>query len=163
MSETNQELVSILQEQIAIEEQTLNDLHEAEENAKEVAVRLVFMEMRLDTWKHMKFLEGMIEMMEKTPCDRWSAKVQRYVDRVKLSRQLDSFIAQESKMIDLLDKALEQMKDPIGILLLQHLREDETRHHTDLEEITRLVNMQPLQTVKGVTGSDIVCEEPEDE
>ncbi len=162
MSEPNPQLVSILQNQITVEEQTLNDLHEAEKGAEEIAVRLVFMEMRLDTWKHMKFLEGMIEMMKKTPCDRWSAKVQRYVDRVKLSRDLESFRMQESKMIHLLDNALAEMNDPIGVLLLQHLRNDEERHHTDLEEITRLVKMQPLQTVKGVTGSDIVCEDPED-
>ena len=157
----NTKLVEILSDQIAVEEQTLTDLQKAEDRASETAVKLVFMEMRLDTWKHKKFLEGMIEMINSTPCDRWSAKVQRYIDRVKLSRELTEFMSQESKMIELLDQALEEMTDPLGKLLLQHLRHDEERHHSDLEDITRLIQLQPLQSVKGETGADIVCDDPE--
>ena len=155
-------LMEILEEQVKVEEGTLTQLQAAELDASETAVRLVFLEMRLDTLKHKEFLEGMIEMMRHTPCDRWSAKVQRYIDRVKLSRQLDSFKEQESKMIELLDRALKEAADPLGKLLLLHLRMDEERHHSDLEEMTRLIKMQPLQTVTGDTGASIVCETDED-
>ncbi|MBD3407998.1 MAG: hypothetical protein GF411_17895 [Candidatus Lokiarchaeota archaeon] len=158
MAKGNDELIEILQDQVSVEENLLNDLENAEERVHETAVRLVFMEMRLDTWKHKEFLKGLIEMLMDTPCDAWSAKVQRYIDRVKLSRDLESFKKQESRMIDLLDKAIEKMTDPLGELLLEHLRKDEERHHADLEELVRIIQMQPLQSVKGETGADIVCD-----
>ena len=154
-------LMEILREQIEVEKETFIELEKAEASAQEAAVRLVFMEMRLDTMKHQKFLEGLLEMMTETPCDRWSAKVQRYVDRVKLTRQLESFISQEAKMLRLLEQAIEEMEDSLGTLLLQHLKEDEEKHHFSLQEINRLVQKQPLQSVKGKTGADIVCENPD--
>ncbi|MFW9843072.1 MAG: hypothetical protein ACFFEV_00690 [Candidatus Thorarchaeota archaeon] len=152
------ELSTILNEQIDVEQETLKNLELAEEQASETAVRLIFMEMRFDTAKHIKFLESIIKMLETTPCDEWSAKVQRYIDRVKLQRDLESFIEQESKMITLLEKALTKIDDPLARFLLLHLKEDEESHHDDLKELVRLIQMQPLQRVKGEKGSDIVCD-----
>lgn len=161
MANRNEELIEILREQIAVEESTIESLQEAEAHVRETAVRLVFMELRLDTWKHKKFLEGLIEMLQVTPCDAWSAKVQRYIDRVKLSRDLETLKQQESKMISLLNRALEKMDDPLGELLLNHLRRDEERHHADLVDLVRIIQLQPLQTIKGQKGTDIVCDDAE--
>ncbi|MHA2228769.1 MAG: hypothetical protein ACXABL_06135, partial [Candidatus Thorarchaeota archaeon] len=79
MTQSDQKLIDILSKQIDVEKRALDKLIKAEEEAEETAVRLVFMEMRLDTWKHVKFLEGMVEMLNVTPCDEWAAKVNRYV------------------------------------------------------------------------------------
>lgn len=158
MSGNEEEIIEILQSQIEVEKKTLDRIARLEEEAKEVAVRLAFMDLRLDTWKHIKFLEGMIEHIETVPCDEWSAKVGRYAGRVKLERELESLIEEEGEMVDLLDKALSKINDPIARLMLDHMREEEESHTTDLRQLVTLIKQAPLQAKKGQKGTDIVCE-----
>ena len=154
---TNQKLLYLLEKQIEVEKKTLNMLSKAESEVSETAVRLAFLDLRLDSWKHQKFLEGMIEMINETPCDEWSAKVQRYVDRIKLQKTLDALIVEEKEMLSLAQKSIEEMKDPIGKFLLIHLRDDEQTHTESLEELSKLIMSAPLQSVKAQKGSDIEC------
>lgn len=158
MSEADSEVIDIFRTQIALEQKTLDRLVKLEEDAKETAVRLAFMDLRLDTWKHIKFLEGMIELLTTTPCDEWSAKVGRYAGRVKLERELVILRKDEDKMTDLLGKAIMKVNDPIANLLLEHLKEEEISHSKDLQKLVKLIQQSPLQSKKGVKGTDIVCD-----
>lgn len=158
MSEADREVIDIFKTQIELEQKTLDNLVKLEEDAKETAVRLAFMDLRLDTWKHIKFLEGMIELLTTTPCDEWSAKVGRYAGRVKLERELGNLRKDEDQMISLLGKALKKIKDPIASLLLEHLKEEEISHSKDLQKLVKLIQQSPLQSKKGVKGTDIVCD-----
>ncbi len=158
MSQADSEIIEIFQEQIKIEQRALNKLVKLEEEAKETAVRLAFMDLRLDTWKHVKFLEGMIELLSTTPCDEWSAKVSRYAGRVKLERELDNLRSDEDEMINLLSKAISKVEDPIAKLLLEHMKEEERHHYTDLGKLVKLIQQAPLQSKKGEKGTDIVCD-----
>lgn len=158
MSGSEAELIEIMKDQIEVEQGALNRLVKLEEDAKETVVRLAFMELRLDTWKHIKFLEGMIEHLTTTPCDEWSAKVGRYAGRVKLEREIESIISDETKMVKLLDKALEIINDPIALLLMGNLRKEENNHLDYLSNWVRIIQQAPLQAKKGVKGTDIVCD-----
>lgn len=158
MSETDAEVIAVLNEQIQVEQETLDKLVRLEEDSRETAVRLTFLDLRLDTWKHIKFLEGMKELLTTTPCDEWSAKVGRYAGRVKLERELDSLAQEEDKMIELLEKALDKVSDPIAILLLEHMKDEESSHSKDLRQLVKLIQMSPLQSKKGEKGTDIVCD-----
>ncbi|MHA1956311.1 MAG: hypothetical protein ACW968_05230 [Candidatus Thorarchaeota archaeon] len=157
MTQSDQKLIDILSKQIDVEKRALDKLIKAEEEAEETAVRLVFMEMRLDTWKHVKFLEGMVEMLNVTPCDEWAAKVNRYVGRVKLERTLHSIMKEEDEMIDLLNASIDEVQDPIAKFLLEHLKRDEKGHNEALEKVIRIIQQAPLQSKKGEKGTDIVC------
>ena len=161
MSTADLDLIEILQKQIEIEKDTLNKLSIAEEEVSETAVKLVFMELRLDSWKHQKFLEGIIEMLKETPCDAWSAKVQRYIDRVKLDKTLHDLVKAESEMFALAEKALKSTDDPVAQYLLNHLKHDEQHHKKELENLITLIQTSPLQAKKGQKGTDIVCETEE--
>lgn len=154
---TNEKLIEILQKQMDIEESTLSELVEAEESVTEPAVRLILMELRLDTWRHKKLLEGIIEILDTTPCDTWSAKVQRYIDRVKLGRTLESVLVGEGQMIEYLEQAILEVDDPLAIAIFERLKDDEERHDKDLREVITMIKTAPLQTKKGEKGSDIVC------
>jgi rubrerythrin len=158
VSGTEAEIIEIMNEQILIEQETLDRLVKHEEDAKETVVRLAFMELRLDTWKHIKFLEGMIEHLTTTPCDEWSAKVGRYAGRVKLERVIDSLISDESKMIKLLDKALKKIEDPVALLLMENLKDEENSHLEYLTKWVKVIQQSPLQSKKGEKGTDIVCD-----
>ena len=158
MSQADSEVIDIFKNHIEVEQKTLNRLVRLEEEAKETAVRLAFMDLRLDTWKHIKFLEGMIELLSTTPCDEWSAKVGRYAGRVKLERELIILRKEEDQMVELLDKAINKLDDPIAKLLLQHMKEEEESHSTDLAKLVKLIQQAPLQSKKGEKGSDIVCD-----
>ncbi len=158
MSTADVELIETLEKQIEVEKATLNKLSKAEEEVSETAVKLVFMELRLDSWKHQKFLEGIIEMLKETPCDAWSAKVQRYIDRVKLDKTLNELVDAESEMFSLAEKALKKTNDPVAQYLLSHLKHDEQHHKKELEGLITLIQTSPLQSKKGQKGTDIVCE-----
>ncbi|UCE10444.1 MAG: hypothetical protein JSW61_00535 [Candidatus Thorarchaeota archaeon] len=161
ISPTDEKLIEILEKQIEVEEKTLKELSEAEDAASEPAVRLILMELRLDTWKHKHLLEGIVEILTTTPCDTWSAKVQRYIDRVKLERTLQKVMAKESEMVDYLSQALENVQDPIAAMIFGHMKHDEERHGRDLADVIKLIRTAPLQTKKGEKGTDIYCP-PED-
>lgn len=158
MSGSEAQIIEIMKDQIKVEQDALNRLVKLEEDSKETVVRLAFMELRLDTWKHIKFLEGMIEHLTTTPCDEWSAKVGRYAGRVKLEREIDSLINNENEMVDLLDKALDKIHDPIAQLMMRNLRDEENSHREYLADWTKLIQQAPLQTKKGEKGTDIVCD-----
>ncbi len=155
---TDSEIIEIFKSQIEVEQATLSKLVKLEEDAEETAVRLCFMDLRLDTFKHVKFLEGMIELLDTTPCDEWSAKVGRYAGRVKLERELNNLMNDESDMIDLLDNALSKIEDPIARLLLEHMKEEERSHHDGLEKLVGVIKQAPLQSKIGEKGTDIVCD-----
>ncbi|MHA1862485.1 MAG: hypothetical protein ACTSWA_01855 [Candidatus Thorarchaeota archaeon] len=155
---TDSEIIEIFKSQIEVEQATLNKLFKLEEEAEETAVRLCFMDLRLDTFKHVKFLEAMIELLDTTPCDEWSAKVGRYAGRVKLERELNNLMSDERDMIGFLDNALNMIGDPIARLLLQHMKEEERSHHDGLEKLVAVIQQAPLQSKKGEKGTDIVCE-----
>jgi bacterioferritin (cytochrome b1) len=155
----DQELIEILNSQIEVEKSTLKEIDELEETVTEPNVRLVLMSMHLDTWKHQKFLEGVVKIINKIPCDLWSEKVQRYVDRIKFERKVNALMDREASMIDYLGKAINLMSDPIGIMLLEHLRNDEERQNENLKKLIRIIQQAPLQPKKGVKGSDIECKE----
>lgn len=158
MTTVDRDLMETLQKQIEVEKETLNRLSRAEEEVSETAVKLVFMELRLDSWKHQKFLEGILEMLQETPCDAWSAKVQRYIDRVKLEKTLNELVRAEAEMFSLAEKALKATEDPVAQFLLGHLKHDEQHHKKELEELITLIQKSPLQSKKGTKGTDIVCE-----
>jgi len=155
---SNAEVIDLFKQQIDVEKKTLDKLVKLEEAANETTVRLAFMDLRLDTWKHVKFLEGMIEALTTTPCDEWSAKVGRYAGRVKLDRELNALVEDESQMVLLLGKALKKVNDPIARLLIEHMQDEEKSHHLDLKKLTSLIKQSPLQPKKGVKGTDIVCD-----
>ena len=158
MTTNDAKLIELLEKQIEVEKRTLDTLAKAEDEAKETAVKLVFMQMRLDTWKHQKFLEGMIEMITQTPCDEWSAKVSRYTGRVQLERYFDDLIKDQSDMVELTTRSLEHIRDPLAEHLLLHLKDEEEKHTRALEKMITLVKQSPLQSRKAEKGSDIVCE-----
>ncbi|MBD3157384.1 MAG: hypothetical protein GF309_01225 [Candidatus Lokiarchaeota archaeon] len=154
-----QKLMDVLQNQIDVESSTLEQLSEYEGESRQAVVRLVLLFMRLDTWKHQQFLEGVIDLLNEAPCDTWSAKVDRYTERIQLERRLESLLEQEKQMSDYLGQAIEEMDNPVARKLLSHLREDEMRHQKDIKELVSLVKQYPLQPKKGEKGSDIICEE----
>ncbi len=158
MTGKEEKLIGLMREQIDVEKRNLEALAQAENEAKETAVRLALMNMRLDTWKHQKFLEGMIEMMTTTPCDEWSAKVGRYAGRVKLERDLEEFMNDENDMIKLANEALGLVNDPLAAFLLEKLKEEEERRFGELEELVTLIKQSPLQSKKGKKGTDVVCD-----
>ncbi|MHA1938095.1 MAG: hypothetical protein ACW97O_07770 [Candidatus Thorarchaeota archaeon] len=158
MTEADEKLIGLMKQQIEVEKRNLNALAEAENEARETAVRLALMNMRLDTWKHQKFLEGMVEMLTTTPCDEWSAKVGRYTGRVKLERNLEELLNDENDMIKLAGEALGLVNDPLAAFLLEKLREEEERRYGEIEELVKLIKQAPLQAKKGEKGTDVVCE-----
>lgn len=158
MNNKDAQMIELLRKQIEVEEKALLTISKAEEEAKETAVKLILVQMRLDTWKHQELLKGMIEMLTDTPCDEWSAKISRYTGRVRLERHFEKLQQQEKMMGDITSEILKLTKDPLARHLLIHLRNEETMHERDLKEIISLVKQTPLQSKKAEKATDIICE-----
>jgi hypothetical protein len=159
MNTNDEKLRETLKKQIEVEKETIEMVKKAEERVSETAVKLAFLEIRLDSYKHQKFLEGFLEMLDVTPCDEWSAKAQRYVDRVKLERTVNSIKEKEIEMLSLAKKSLENVSDPIAEFMLNHLIGDEKHHRDTLMKLIRIIQKSPLQSVKAEKGTDIVCDD----
>ncbi|MEM2142439.1 MAG: hypothetical protein QXS20_01390 [Candidatus Thorarchaeota archaeon] len=157
MTSTTGSIRETVMRQIEIEKSIIQQILQAEKEAEDTAVKLVYTDVRMDSEKHVRFLEVLLELMDKTPCDEWSAKIDRYIDRVKLERTLQSMKQKENEMSELSEKLVEMINDPLGRFLVTHLSEDEKRHESDLEELIKLVKTAPLQPKRAKKGSDIKC------
>ena len=62
-------------------------------------------------------------------------KVDSYVDKLVVKRELERHIGMEQNALDLVKEEIDQTNDEGIKLLLQHIADDEDRHHTLLRTI----------------------------
>ena len=129
-------LIELIRKQKAIEDEVSKSIEVQLEKTNTAAGRLLMTEMKFDARKHAAILQGILDVIEKNDgVQLWDYKVDAYVDKLVVKRELEKHIMIEK---DTLEMAKEEMRhtDDAGIkLLLQHIAEDEDRHHTLLRTI----------------------------
>ncbi len=129
-------LIELVKKQKAIEDEVSKSVETQLEQVNTAAGRLLLTEMKFDARKHSAILQGILDVIEKnSDVQLWDYKIDSYVDKLVVRKELEKHIAIEK---DTLDMAKEEMRhtDDEGIkLLLQHIAEDEDRHHALLKTI----------------------------
>ncbi|MFB0523377.1 MAG: ferritin family protein [Candidatus Bathyarchaeia archaeon] len=147
---SGKELVNMIQAQIKLEKDTTRKVREMEEATGNLAAKLLLAEMRLDTEKHAKILQTMLDLMKqreagmpiKTHLDAttiklWDAKIDSYVDTLVVKKMLEDHVKVETDMLKHVEKEMKKTDDEALKVLFKHIADDEKKHHEIMETILK--------------------------
>lgn len=123
------ELEKLLREWIKIEEDAINKLSEKEKLSKNVVANLLLHEIIIDSTSHINMLEAIIDVI--------NGKVDTKATIEVSLEEIRDHIRMEEKALDFAKKTIEKINNKAVKLLLQHIIEDEERHHEILEKLAK--------------------------
>jgi len=137
--ETRERLIELIRKQIEIERENVRQVNETEKKIDNAAAKLSLLEIRLDSQKHADILNGILEVLRGVPPSKtlWEHRIESYIDPFVVKRELESHIKREDEMLDHVEEEIKQTKDEGLKLLLQHIADDERKHHDILEAIVK--------------------------
>jgi rubrerythrin len=127
-------LSKMLDQQIAIEEKAIKAYEEAMEMIGNFAYRLIFEELLMDSMKHKRIFEVIKQNLALPPSD-WDLAMSKRIGEYISPIELEKHIKLEEGMINTLKKQTKTVKDETIRHLLEHVLEDENRHHSVLKKL----------------------------
>jgi rubrerythrin len=148
--ERREKLVELLKTQIKIENEHVKRIGELEEKVGNAAAKLLLLEMRLDSQKHAGILTGILGVMKQVPSDQtlWQHTLAGYVDPMLVKKSLEIHIKMETDVLDHVKNEMKHTKDKGLKLLLQHIQQDEQKHHIILQTIVK--NLYKINTYRAL-------------
>jgi len=145
MKSEENDLLEMLQKNRDIELTNVKMVQEKEERFKSAGVRLTLYQIRMDSAKHAQIYQTLIDLIkEGTTKYLWDYRIDRYVGQIATDRVLQEHVELENDMIRGTEQALRRTDDPGMKLMLQHIVDDEKRHHKMLMDvIKRLLQLGP--------------------
>lgn len=145
------DFVDLIKTQLRLEENTAKQIKELEAEITNLAAKLLLAEMRFDTEKHAKILIKILGAMEQYASERsttnfWQIETAEYVDALVVKQMLENHVNVETKMLDQVKKEMKNTDDAAIKMLLQHIINDEKKHHEILEGI--LENAFKMESLK---------------
>lgn len=130
-------LIELIKRQIGIEKQIGKSVEQQLEMVHTAAARLLMTEMKHDAKKHASILQGILDVIADSDVPLWDYKINSYVDKLVVKKELERHIEIEQKTLNLVKEEIDQTNDGGVKLLLQHIADDEDRHHTLLRTIVK--------------------------
>ena len=135
---TEQTLVDLLKEQLKIEKNFVTAIDSEIESVHNVAARLLLLETKKDSEKHALIIEGILQTLKKGESKPlWDTLQDSYVDKMVVKRKLENHVKTETVMLEHIEKELKEAKDEGIQLLLEHIAEDEKKHHKILQTVIK--------------------------
>jgi len=136
--ESKEKLIELLKKQVAVEKTNVKEVGETEKKVGFAAAKLFLNIIRLDSRKHMEILNGIMQVLDGIPPGKtlWEHQVDSYIDPFVVQRELENHMSREAEMIKHVEKEIKQTQDEGLKLLLQHIANDEKKHHEILESVT---------------------------
>jgi rubrerythrin len=128
-------LIGLIKKQIGIEKQVGKSVEKQLEMVHTAAARLLLMEMKYDAKKHASILQGILDVIAGSDVPLWDYRIGSYVDKLVVKKELDKHIEIEKFTLDMAKQEIRHTDDDGIKLLLQHIVEDEDRHHALLRTI----------------------------
>lgn len=136
--ETKKSFFDMIRKHIEFEKSTANMCVELRKKVDTAAGRLLLTEMQLDSTKHARILEEMLNIVEKAPPARlWDYRIDSYVDSLVVKRELEKHLRLEQEMLRDVEDEIKATKDEALKLLLQHIAADEKKHNEIIQTILR--------------------------
>lgn len=134
-----EELIQLIKKQIKIEKEHVKRINELVKKVDTAAAQLLLLEMRLDSQKHANILDGILKVFRRMPPSKvlWNYKIESYVDNLVVKKELENHVKLETEVLGHVEKEIKQTKDEGLKLLLQHIADDEKKHHKILETIVK--------------------------
>ncbi len=135
----NDKLVQLIRKQIDIEKEHVRRISGMEKKVGNAAARLLLLEMRFDSKKHAEILKGILQTMRGIPPTKsfWEHQLESYVDSTVVKRSLEAHVKMETDVLAHVEEEMRSTKDEGVRLLLQHIAEDEKKHHKILNEMMK--------------------------
>ncbi|MDH5481845.1 MAG: hypothetical protein OEY22_03045 [Candidatus Bathyarchaeota archaeon] len=139
--EQREKLIQLLKQQIKIEKTHVDRITEMEKRVGNAAAKLLLLEMRLDSQKHEGILTGILKTLKGISPSQalWKHKIESYVDPFVVKRELETHVKMETDVLAHVEEEMKHTKDEGLKLLLQHIADDERKHHKILETIVKNV------------------------
>jgi len=137
--EKREKLIQLIKKQIRIEKEHVKRIDELQKKVDTAAAQLLLLEMRLDSQKHANILGGILKVLKGIPPSKalWQYRIESYVDKLAVKKELENHVKMETEVLDHVEKEIKQTNDEGLKLLLQHIAEDEKKHHKILETIVK--------------------------
>ena len=137
--ENKDKLIQLIKKQIGIERDHVKRIDELQKKVDTAAAKLLLLEMRLDSQKHASILGGILKVLKGIPPSKalWEYHMESYVDKLAVKKELENHVKMETDVLGHVEEEIKQTKDDGLKLLLQHIAEDEKKHHKILETIVR--------------------------
>lgn len=135
---SSEALAKLVQEQIRVEKNFVLDIDKQIEGIHNVAAKLLLMETKMDSQKHAMILEGILKVItSKNARPLWDTLQDTYVDKLVVKKNLENHLKTEIAMLGLIEKEMKGTEDEGIRLLLEHIANDEKKHHQILETVVR--------------------------
>jgi len=132
------ELLTMLEKNRELELKNVQMSQEKEEQLKSAGAKLMLYQIRMDSTKHAKILQTLIDTIkEGTPEYLWDYRIDRYVGQVATERVLQKHVEIEKEMIQRHEAIIKKTDDRGIQMILQHIVDDEKRHHKMLMEVIK--------------------------
>ncbi len=132
------ELLAMLEKNRELELKNVQMSQEKEEQLKSAGSKLILYQIRMDSTKHAKILQTLIDTIkEGTPEYLWDYRIDRYVGQVATERALQKHVEIEKEMIQHHEAIIKKTDDRGIQMILQHIVDDEKRHHKMLMEVIK--------------------------
>lgn len=135
METSKSKLIEVLKTQIRLERKAAKACAEKEKMLDNPIAKSLLYEMQIDSLKHAKILQSLADALKKRPLDLWSYKIEKYVDSLAARKAMEEHVDIEQRMLKYTEDILKQVKDEGARVILQHILEDEKKHHQSLKTI----------------------------
>jgi len=137
--ETREKLIQLIKEQIEIEKENVRQVNKTEKKVDTAAAKLSLLEIRLDSKKHADIFNGILEVLRGIPPSKtlWEYRIESYIDPFVVQRELENHQQREAKMIAHVEEEIKHTEDEGLKLLLQHVLDDERKHHQILKTVVK--------------------------
>ncbi len=137
--EKKDEIIQLIKRHINIERDHVLRLNEIRKKVDNAAAKLLLLEMQLDSKKHEDILTAILTTIEGVPSSKtlWQYRLEGYIDPILARKEVENHIQMETDVLAHVEEEIKKTKDESIKMLLQHIAEDEKKHHKILEEIAK--------------------------
>ena len=136
MTNDKEEFLEMLEKHRQIELQNVKMCQEREQRLKSDGAKLMLYMIRMDSTKHAHILHTLMDIIkEGTPEYLWDYRIDRYVGQVATEDELKKHAELEKEMIEKHTATIKKTDDPGIKMILEHIVDDEKRHHKMIMEI----------------------------
>lgn len=135
---TGKSLTDKVREHIKFEENTAKLCADTSQKLDNAVAKMLLTEMSLDSTKHARILEEVLNTVEKAPpAQLWDYRIASFVDTLVMKKTLEKHLEIELRMLKKIEEMIKTTKDEALKLLLEHIAADERKHHKIIKTILR--------------------------
>jgi len=133
-------LTNLIRQQIDVENEHIKNLVDLRKEVGNAATRLLLLEMRLDSEKHVSMLNEMLEILEGIPTNTslWDLELEEYIDgvsRTRSEKEFREYVTKENSVLENLREELKHSEDEGIKILFQNIDEDEKKQNRMVKTI----------------------------